>query len=110
MFQAEITLSFFFSQLVFLFFLRVCTGAYATFSVTVISRSTATVVHSITVSYSGPGCTCVSSDPVLSSGDVLEDRLRLQHKQMQTMITKVGTSKLKSTSEKITLITITLHI
>jgi hypothetical protein len=86
-----------FNQLVFLFFLSVCTGAYATFSV--ISRSTATVVHSITVSYSGPGCTCgvgwldcVSSDPVLPSGDVLEDRLYLQHKQM---ITKVGTSKLK---------------
>jgi hypothetical protein len=95
-----------------MFFLRVCTGAYATFSL--ISRSTVTVVHSITVSYSGPGCTCgagwldcVSSDPVLPSGDVLEDRLCLQHKQMQTMITKVGTSKLiKSTSEKTTTIAI----
>jgi hypothetical protein len=44
---------FFFSQLLILFFLSVCTGAYATFSI--ISRSTVTVVHSITVSYSGPG-------------------------------------------------------
>jgi hypothetical protein len=77
---------------------------------------TATVVHSITVSYSGPGCTCgvvwldcVSSGlAVLPSEDVLEDRLCLQHKQMQTMITKVGTSKLKSTSETTTLIGITL--
>ena len=77
MLQVEITLLF--SQLVFMFFLRVCTGAYATFS-----RSTVAVVQSITVSYSGPGSACcagrldcVSPRPVSPSGDALEDRLCL---------------------------------
>ena len=69
--QIEIIL---FSQLVFVFFLSVHIGAYATFSV--ISRST--VVDSITVSYTGPGCVgWLDSGPVLTSGDVFDDNLYL---------------------------------
>ena len=84
--QIEITL---FSQLVFVFYFSVCIGAYATFSV--ISRST--VVDSINVSYTGPGCVgWLDSGPVLSS-DALDDRLYLQNKQMHTTITKLRVNK-----------------
>ena len=69
----------------YVFLESVCIGAYATFSV--ISRST--VVHSITVSYTGTGCVGWFAT-ILPSGD---DCLYLQCKQMHTMITKIMVNK-----------------
>ena len=80
-----------------MFFLSVCIGPYATFSV--ISKST--VVDSITVSYTGWVCWYVA---VVPSGSALDaDSTYLRHKRMQAMTTTL-TAK-KTTAEMATDIT-----